>query len=43
MSSDVEHVELDESQSLFGHDTFLLDLEHVGGSIGKFLMKGFDR
>ncbi|SCV01793.1 LAME_0G18558g1_1 [Lachancea meyersii CBS 8951] len=36
----IEHVELDESQSLFGHDTFLLDLEHVGGSIGKFLRKG---
>ncbi|SCU98461.1 LAFA_0G18074g1_1 [Lachancea sp. 'fantastica'] len=33
----IEHVELDESQSLFGHDTFLLDLEHVGGSIGRFL------
>lgn len=39
---EVEHVELDESQSLYGHDTFLLDLEHVGGSIGKFLMKSFD-
>ncbi|SCU91782.1 LADA_0F12002g1_1 [Lachancea dasiensis] len=35
----VKHVELDESQSLFGHDTFLLDLENVGGSIGKFLNK----
>lgn len=36
-SSTTRHVELDESQSLYGHDTFLLDLEYVGGSIGKFL------
>lgn len=31
------HIELQESQSLFGHDTFLLDQENVGGNIGKFL------
>lgn len=35
----VTHVELQESESYFGHDTFLLDVEHVGGSIGKFLCK----
>ena len=34
---DVTHVELGEERSLFGHDTFLLDLEGVGGEIGKFL------
>jgi homoserine O-acetyltransferase len=33
----VEHVELGEDTSLFGHDTFLLDLEHVGGSLRRFL------
>lgn len=33
----VKHVELGEDLSLFGHDTFLLDLEHVGGNVGKFL------
>lgn len=33
----VTHVELGEDVSLFGHDTFLLDLEHVGGSIRTFL------
>lgn len=33
----VKHVELGEDISLFGHDTFLLDLQHIGGSIGKFL------
>lgn len=33
----VMHVELGEERSLFGHDTFLLDLEGVGGSIGGFL------
>lgn len=34
---DVKHVELGEDTSLFGHDTFLLDLEHVGGSLRQFL------
>ncbi|KEF61493.1 homoserine O-acetyltransferase [Exophiala aquamarina CBS 119918] len=33
----VTHVELGEDLSLFGHDTFLLDLEHVGGNVGTFL------
>lgn len=33
----VTHVELGEDTSLFGHDTFLLDLEHVGGTIRSFL------
>lgn len=33
----VKHVELGEDLSLFGHDTFLLDVEHVGGNVGKFL------
>ncbi|PGH12321.1 homoserine O-acetyltransferase [Helicocarpus griseus UAMH5409] len=36
-SSRVEHVELGEDVSLFGHDTFLLDLENIGGKVGKFL------
>ncbi|KAK5137912.1 hypothetical protein LTR08_006681 [Meristemomyces frigidus] len=33
----VTHVELGEDRSLFGHDTFLLDLEGVGGEIHRFL------
>ncbi|CAL8577243.1 Serine O-succinyltransferase [Xanthoria parietina] len=33
----VTHVELGEDTSLFGHDTFLLDLKHIGGSIRTFL------
>ena len=33
----VTHVELGEDISLFGHDTFLLDLEHIGANLGKFL------
>ncbi|MCJ1307973.1 hypothetical protein MMC25_001623 [Agyrium rufum] len=33
----VTHVELGEDKSLFGHDTFLLDLEHIGGNIKSFL------
>ena len=33
----VTHVELGEDKSLFGHDTFLLDLEHIGGNIRSFL------
>ncbi len=31
------HVELSEEQSLFGHDTFLLDLECIGGNLKTFL------
>ncbi|AEO65587.1 homoserine O-acetyltransferase-like protein [Thermothielavioides terrestris NRRL 8126] len=33
----VEHHELSEEQSLFGHDTFLLDVENVGGAVRRFL------
>jgi len=33
----VTHVELGEDVSLFGHDSFLLDLEHIGGNLKKFL------
>jgi homoserine O-acetyltransferase len=33
----VEHHELSEVQSLFGHDTFLLDVENVGGAVRAFL------
>lgn len=35
----VTHIELGEDISLFGHDTFLLDLEHIGGPLGKFLQQ----
>lgn len=33
----VEHHELSEVQSLFGHDTFLLDVNGVGGQVRSFL------
>jgi homoserine O-acetyltransferase len=33
----VVHYELGEDISLFGHDTFLLDVKHIGGNIGRFL------
>ena len=33
----VTHVELGEDTSLFGHDTFLLDLKHVGANVQSFL------
>ncbi|EJT71101.1 hypothetical protein GGTG_12122 [Gaeumannomyces tritici R3-111a-1] len=33
----VTHVELSEEQSKFGHDTFLLDLKNIGGSVKNFL------
>ncbi|KAK4186414.1 Alpha/Beta hydrolase protein [Podospora australis] len=33
----VEHLELTEEQSLFGHDTFLLDVKNVGGTVKDFL------
>lgn len=36
-NKDVKHVELGEDKSLFGHDTFLLDLENVGGNLKEFL------
>jgi homoserine O-acetyltransferase len=36
-NNSVVHVELGEELSLFGHDTFLLDLEHIGANLKKFL------
>jgi homoserine O-acetyltransferase len=33
----VTHVELSEEMSLFGHDTFMLDLKHIGGNLQLFL------
>ncbi|KAF2674738.1 homoserine acetyltransferase [Microthyrium microscopicum] len=33
----VTHIELGEDKSQFGHDTFLLDLENVGGAMGRWL------
>ncbi|KAL1957714.1 hypothetical protein VTO42DRAFT_5557 [Malbranchea cinnamomea] len=36
-SQHVQHVELGEDVSLFGHDTFLLDLVNIGGQVGRFL------
>jgi homoserine acetyltransferase len=36
-NENVTHLELGEDVSLFGHDTFLLDLEGVGGTVGKWL------
>jgi len=36
-NSNVRHVELSESHSIFGHDTFLLDLKNIGGAVKDFL------
>ena len=36
-NNSVTHVELGEDVSLFGHDSFLLDLEHIGGNLRRFL------
>lgn len=36
-NKNVEHVELGEDVSHFGHDTFLLDLKNVGGTVQRFL------
>jgi len=33
----VVYTELGEDVSLFGHDTFLLDVTNVGGNVSKFL------
>ncbi|CAH0018564.1 unnamed protein product [Clonostachys rhizophaga] len=33
----VTHIELSEEMSLFGHDTFLLDLKNIGGNLQRFL------
>lgn len=36
-NTNVTHVELGEDVSLFGHDSFLLDVENIGGSVRQFL------
>lgn len=36
-NKNVKHLELGEDMSLFGHDTFLLDLKNIGGAVQKFL------
>jgi homoserine O-acetyltransferase len=36
-NKNVTHIELGEEKSLFGHDTFLLDLQNVGGAVQNFL------
>lgn len=36
-NKDVTHRELSEEESMFGHDTFLLDLETIGANLKKFL------
>ncbi|KAL4918988.1 Alpha/Beta hydrolase protein [Aspergillus aurantiobrunneus] len=36
-NKNVQHIELGEDLSLFGHDTFLLDLKNIGGAVQKFL------
>lgn len=36
-NQNVEHIELGEDVSMFGHDTFLLDLKNIGGALGRFL------
>lgn len=38
-SQRVKHIELGEDISLFGHDSFLLDVEHIGGNVGSFLTR----
>lgn len=36
-NKNVTYVELDEKQSMFGHDTFLLDLKNIGRNLQNFL------
>ncbi|KAI5282157.1 hypothetical protein KEM54_002947 [Ascosphaera aggregata] len=36
-NGNVQHIELGEDISLFGHDTFLLDVKNIGGPVGRFL------
>ncbi|PWY80517.1 homoserine acetyltransferase [Aspergillus heteromorphus CBS 117.55] len=36
-NNSVEHIELGEDISMFGHDTFLLDLKNIGGAVETFL------
>lgn len=38
-NDNVSHFELSEEQSMFGHDTFLLDVKNVGGAVGEFLLR----
>ncbi|KAI5791820.1 Alpha/Beta hydrolase protein [Geopyxis carbonaria] len=33
----VQYIEFGEDVSVFGHDSFLLDVEHIGKSVGRFL------
>jgi homoserine O-acetyltransferase len=33
----IEYIELGQDISLFGHDTFLLDVDHIGGPMKRFL------
>lgn len=40
-NNNVEHIELGEEISLFGHDTFLLDLKNIGGAVKRFLGQSF--
>ena len=35
--SNIKYVELGEDISMYGHDTFLLDVKHIGGEVKKFL------
>lgn len=35
--SNIKHVELSESDSFYGHDTFLLAMDHIGKPVRKFL------
>lgn len=39
-SANVEYIELGQDTSIYGHDTFLLDVVHIGGPVKKFLEKG---
>ncbi|PWW74107.1 homoserine acetyltransferase [Tuber magnatum] len=36
-NTNVKHVELSQDVSLFGHDSFLLDVRNIGGSVKSFL------
>lgn len=36
-NTNVKHVELGQDVSLFGHDSFLLDVKNIGGSVKSFL------
>ncbi|CAZ80927.1 unnamed protein product [Tuber melanosporum] len=36
-NTNVKHVELGQDVSLFGHDSFLLDIKNIGGSVKSFM------